>query len=103
MKLRVEKLQELIKQELSQIILTELKDPRLGFITVTGVELTGDLKYAKVYVSIMGTGDEIKSSLLGLKSGLGLMRREIGRRIRMRFVPEISFALDTSLNYSEHI
>lgn len=102
-KLRIEKLQELIKQEMSKMLLKELKDPRIGFVTVTDVEMTGDLREAKIYVSVMGGEEQIKSSLEGLNSALGFIRHEIGQRIRLRFTPEISFALDTSLDYSEHI
>ena len=101
--LRVEKLQELIKQETSKMLLTDIKDSRIGFVTVKGVEMTGDLREAKIYVSIMGNDEQIKSSLEGLNSALGFIRREIGRRIKIRFTPEISFALDKSLDYSEHI
>ena len=101
--LRIEKLQELIKQEMSKMLINDLKDPRIGFVTVTGVEMTGDLRAAKIFVSIMGGTDQVKSSLDGLNSALGFVRREIGQRVRLRFTPEISFALDTSLNYGEHI
>ena len=101
--LRVEKLQELIKQEMGKMLLTDLKDPRIGFVTVTDVEMTGDLREAKIYVSIMGGEEQVKSSLEGLQSALGFIRREIGQRIRLRFTPEISFALDTSLDYGDHI
>ena len=101
--LRIEKVQELMKQEISQIILQELKDPRIGFVTVTKVEMTGDLREAKIFVSIMGKDEALKDTLQGLKSSLGFIRREIGRRIRLRFTPEISFALDNSLAYSSHI
>ena len=101
--LRVEKLQELIKQEMGKMLLKDIKDSRIGFVTVTGVEMTGDLREAKIYVSIMGNDEQIKSSLEGLQSALGYIRREIGRRIKIRFTPEISFALDKSLDYSEHI
>ena len=102
-KVRVEKLQELIKQEVSDIIFNELKDPRIGFVTVTKVEMTGDLREAKIFVSIMGKDEALKDTLQGLKSSLGFIRREIGKRIRLRFTPEISFALDDSLAYSSHI
>ena len=102
-KLRIEKLQELIKQEMSKMLLKELKDPRIGFVTVTDVEMTGDLREAKIYVSIMGGEEQVKSSLEGLNSALGFVRREIGQRVRLRFTPEISFALDTSLDYGDHI
>ena len=101
--LRIEKLQELIKQEMSKMLLTELKDPRIGFVTVTDVEMTGDLREAKIYVSVMGGAEQVRSSLDGLNSALGFIRREIGQRVRLRFTPEISFALDTSLDYGEHI
>ena len=101
--LRVEKLQELIKQEVGKILLMDIKDSRIGFVTVTGVEMTGDLREAKIFVSIMGNDEQIKSSWEGLQSALGYIRREIGRRIKIRFTPEISFALDKSLDYSEHI
>ena len=101
--LRVEKLQELIKQEISKMLLNDLKDPRIGFVTVTHVTVTGDLRDAKVYVSIMGNDEQVKSSWEGLQSSLGFIRREIGHRIRLRFTPTIEFALDTSLDYSEHI
>ncbi len=101
--LRIEKIQELMKQEISQIILRELKDPRIGFVTVTQVEITGDLREAKVYVSIMGSEEQIKDTWKGLNSSLGFIRREIGQRIRLRVTPELSFQLDKSLDYSAHI
>ena len=101
--LRVEKLQELIKQEIGKMLLTDLKDPRIGFVTATHVTVTGDLREAKVYVSIMGNDEQVKESWAGLQSSLGFIRREIGKRIRLRFTPTIEFALDTSLDYSEHI
>lgn len=101
--LRIEKLQELIKQEVSKMLLYDIKDPRIGFVTVTEVEMTGDLREAKIYVSIMGNDEQIKNSMEGLQSALGFVRREIGKRIRLRFTPEISFAPDKSLDYSEHI
>ena len=102
-KLRIEKLQELIKQETGKMLLNDIKDPRIGFVTVTDVEMTGDLREAKIFVSIMGGDEQVKNSLEGLNSALGFIRREIGKRIRLRFTPEISFALDTSLDYGDHI
>ena len=101
--LRIEKLQELIKQEVSKMLLYDIKDPRIGFVTVTDVEMTGDLREAKIFVSIMGNDEQIKDTMEGLQSALGFVRREIGKRIRLRFTPEISFAPDKSLDYSEHI
>ena len=101
--LRIEKLQELIKQEVGKMLLYDIKDPRIGFVTVTDVEMTGDLREAKIFVSIMGNDEQIKDTMEGLQSALGFVRREIGKRIRLRFTPEISFAPDKSLDYSEHI
>ena len=101
--LRIEKIQELMKQEISQIILQELKDPRIGFVTVTQVEVTRDLSLAKVYVSIMGSEEQIAKSWKGLNSSLGFIRREVGHRIRLRVTPELKFVLDKSLDYSDHI
>ncbi len=101
--LRVEKVQELMKQEVSKMLLRDIKDPRIGFVTVTQVELTGDLREAKIYVSIMGSEQQIEDSWQGLQSALGFIRREIGKRIRLRFTPSIAFALDKSLDYSAHI
>ena len=102
-KVRVEKVQALMKQEVSDIIFNELKDPRIGFVTVTSVACREDLREAKIYVSVMGDEKKARDTLNGLNSSLGFVRREIGKRIRLRFTPEISFALDTSLNYSDHI
>lgn len=101
--LRVEKVQELMKQEISEIILREVKDPRIGFVTVTSVACTPDLREAKVYVSIMGSEEQVKSSWAGIMSSLGFIRREVGKRIRLRFTPELHFELDKSLDYSAHI
>jgi ribosome-binding factor A len=101
--LRVEKVQEFIKQEISKIILTELKDPRVGFATITQVEATGDLRSAKIYVSLMGSDEQKSDTWKGLQSSLGYMRSEIGKRIRMRITPELSLHIDESLDYSAHI
>ena len=72
-------------------------------MTVTSVACTEDLREAKIYVSVMGDEKKARDTLNGLNSSLGFVRREIGKRIRLRFTPGISFALDTSLNYSDHI
>ena len=101
--LRIEKIQELMKQEISKIILRELKDPRIGFVTVTGVHITRDLSEATAYVSIMGNEKQVKDSWEGLQSSLGYIRREIGHRVRLRITPELKFEIDKSLDYSEQI
>lgn len=101
--LRIEKLQELIKQEVSRIILQKLKDPRIGFVTVTHVELTGDLRYAKVFLSILGKESEKQATWEALEHSLGFIRTEVGKQIHIRYTPEISFCRDDSALYSERI
>ncbi len=100
---RIEKIQEFIQQELSKIILTELKDPRIGFVTVTGVEATGDLRSAKVFVSLMGSEKEKQATWTGLQHSIGFLRTEVGRRLGIRYTPELTLHLDHSLDNSEHI
>lgn len=102
-RLRVEKLQEAIKQELSKILLQDIKDPRIKFVTVTGVELTDDISKAKVYVSLYGTEKDQEEAWQGLNKAVGYMRTEIAKRIRLRFAPVLIFAKDTSMEYSAHI
>ena len=100
---RVEKIQEFIQQELSKIILNGLKDPRVGFVTVTGVEVTGDLRSAKVFVSLMGSEQQKKDTWDGLQHSLGFLRTEVGRRLGIRHTPELSLQRDNSLDNSDHI
>ena len=80
--LRVRKMQEFIKQEVGNMLLRELKDPRLGFVTVTGVKLTGDLREATVYVSLFGQEEERKESLMVLNKSKGFIRKELGTRLK---------------------
>lgn len=101
--LRIEKVQEFIKQEISQIILTELKDPRVGFVTVTRVEVTGDLRHAKVFISLMGSSEQKEATLQGLQRALGFMRAEVGKRLRLKMIPELALAVDESLDHSVRI
>ena len=101
---RTRRVAEQIKKDVSQIIRTELKDPRIAGITsVTGVEVTKDLRYASIYVSIYGDNEERETTLKILESASGFVRTEISRRIRLRYVPELSFHLDNSIEYGNHI
>lgn len=97
------KVEELIKRELSQMILSEVKDPRVGFVTVTGVKMTPDLREGRVYISVMGDEKKAKDSMAGLKSAMPFFKRELGKRVRLRYMPVLSFELDKSIDYSEHI
>ena len=101
--LRMEKVQELMKQEISKILLQDVKDPRIGFVTVTDVHCSPDLRNARVFVSLMGSEEQMKDCWKGLKSCSGYIRRELGSRVRLRYTPELTFALDTSLAYSAQI
>jgi ribosome-binding factor A len=96
---RQEKLAQAIKKEISGIIQEELKDPRLGFMTITAVELTPDYKYANVFFSVLGQEQDYKKAKDALNSASGFIRRLIAQRIRFRFVPEIVFKEDRSCEY----
>jgi ribosome-binding factor A len=100
---RKEKVQDAIQKEVSSIIQNELKDPRLGFVTITAVEMTQDLRYAKIFYSVLGKDEEHKKSQKALDSALGFIRRLIAERIQLRFVPEIVFKEDKSSEYSVRI
>jgi len=102
-RIRASKVGEQIKKELSLILQNEFKDPRLGFITVTGVDVTNDLSQATVYLSVLGSEEQKSESLGALARGKGFLRSEIGRRIRLYRVPELLFKLDTSVEYGSRI
>ncbi len=94
---REDQLSGAITRELSDLIRTRMKDPRIGFASITGVELSHDLRYAKVYVSVMGSPEEQRETMRGLDSANGFLRRELAQRLTIRYVPEISFRLDESI------
>src|SRR5258707_9359271 len=100
---RQEKLGELIAAEISELIRTRLKDPRVGFASITHVEVSGDLRHAKVSVSVMGTAEEKAASMKGLKNATGYLRHELAGRIVLRYMPEITFKLDTSIEEGARI
>jgi len=100
---RPQRLSSQIREELSLILLREVRDPGIGFITVTDVELTADLRLAKVYVSVMGSEEERARALSGLERAGGFIRHKLGERLTVRFIPELSFRLDQSLDYGERI
>ena len=97
---RVEKVAEAIKQEISNIIHDELRDPRLGFITVMQVEVTKDLQIAKVFFSVLGSPEQKEKACRGIESSAKFIRRLIGSRLKLRFTPELIFRLDESVDYS---
>jgi ribosome-binding factor A len=102
-KIRVGRVNEQIKKELSQIIHIEMKDPRIQFLTVTAVEITNDLSMAKVFLSILGSDEQKQSTLIALAKGKGYIRTELAKRIRLRTTPELHFLLDSSIDYGQRI
>lgn len=100
---RASRLGETLKEEISQMIREDLKDPRIGFVTVTSVEVADDLGHAKVFISVLGDEQTSKDSMEALKRASGYVRSEIGKRIRLRHVPEIVFKYDSSIQHGAHI
>lgn len=90
-----------MKREISTIIMREVKDPRVGFVSVHSVSLTNDLKSAHVYISVMGDEEQKKKSLEGLQKASGFIRGQVGDAIKIRYTPEIIFKLDNS--YEERL
>ena len=95
---RTDRVGVLIQRELSDIIQRELKDPRVGFCTIAQVEVSADLKYADVKVSVVGDKKQKQNSIMGLKSAAGFLRREVVQRIGLRHAPELRFELDDSVD-----
>jgi ribosome-binding factor A len=95
---RSERVGDLIREEVADLIMYKLKDPRIGFVTVTGVEMTADLKLARVFVSIMRE-EERELTLEILNSSKNFIRSNLSKRLRMKFIPAIEFRLDTSVEY----
>jgi ribosome-binding factor A len=100
---RSERLAEEIREEVARIIGGGLNDPRIGFVTVTRAELTADLRQVKVYVGVLGDAAQREKTLAGLKQAAGFVRRELGRRIRVRHTPELTFQYDSGLDATDRV
>jgi ribosome-binding factor A len=100
---RPERLAEEIREEVARMIVSELKDPRLGFVTVVRVEVAHDLRYARVHVGVLGNEAEREKSLTALRSAAGFVRRELGRRLRIHHTPEIDFRYDKGLDATDRV
>lgn len=96
---RQDRVGALIQRELSEIIHRVVKDPRIAFCTITHVEVSSDLKYVDVNVSVIGDIEDKEDTLVGLKSASGFIRREISRRLALRYSPELRFSLDDSVDH----
>ena len=100
---RLRRINEAMREVLSGAITSELKDPRVGFVTVTAVEVTRDLRHAKVYVSVLGSESQRASTFEGLNGVAAHLRGRIGRALRLRAAPEIEFRNDESIAHAAHI
>jgi ribosome-binding factor A len=100
---RVERLAEQIHEDVAEMVEGELKDPRIGLATVTRVELSPDLRHARVLVSVLGDEEAKSQTLEGLSSAAGYVRRELGRRLGLRHTPEVLFVLDRGLEEQEKV
>ncbi|HEB76092.1 MAG TPA: 30S ribosome-binding factor RbfA [Nitrospirae bacterium] len=99
---RSKRIGDLLREEIADIVMRRVKDPRLGFLTVTSVEVTDDLKIARVYVSVLNK-DETRLTLDILTSAKGFIRSELRRRVRMKVIPELEFHEDESIEYGARI
>ncbi|HYE83888.1 MAG TPA: 30S ribosome-binding factor RbfA [Clostridia bacterium] len=101
---RIDRISEEVKRVVSDIIRNELNDPRISTLTsVVSADVTPDLRYAKVFISVLGNDDEKQSTLKGLNSAAGFIRRELGKNIELRYSPEVMFELDLSIEHGAHI
>ena len=100
---RIDRLGHLLQMELSQTVLTKLKDPRLGFVTITHVQITPDLKSAIVSYSVLGDAKAKDDSKIALTNAKGFLQKEVGRHLKLRYTPKLAFRLDESLDHGFEI
>ena len=101
--LRKDRVGDLIKREIAHIIQCELKDPGVGFVTITAAKVSVDLKHARIFYTVLGDEDCKRKSSSALKRASGFIQREMGKRLKLRYTPEISFQFDQSVEYGAHI
>jgi ribosome-binding factor A len=102
-RIRLRRIQEAYKEELSELIQRQLKDPRIGFVSITEVNVTNDFRQAKVYVSVLGDEEAKKKTMAGLERARNYLRLEMGKRVRLRYTPELFFVLDESIEKGIHL
>lgn len=100
---RAERVSQLIQKELGNLLIKDLMDPRVGFVTVTEVRASDDLRSARVFVSVYGSDEERQASIEGLRDAAGYLRTQLGRRIHLRYTPNLTFALDTTLDEADRL
>ena len=100
---RATRVADLLKEEISQMLCKEVQDPHIGFITITDVEVSRDLKHAQIFYTILGDEQQAEESADALSRVSSFIKKQLGRRLRLRYIPEISFRYDHSLAYGEKI
>jgi ribosome-binding factor A len=100
---RVERVADEILHAVAALLQREIKDPRIGMVTLTGIKLSPDLRHARIFFSVIGDGEQRARSLLGLQSATGFVRGQLGRRLRLRVTPEITFVFDPSIEQAERV
>lgn len=100
---RLDRVNQLIKEEVSAVLQRELKDPRLGFVTVTDVRVTGDTQNATIFYTVLGEGEDLASSAAALESAKGVLRAEVGKQLGMRHVPTLEFIHDALPENARHL
>jgi ribosome-binding factor A len=102
---RADRVADLLRREIAELLLRRVKDPRVERVTVTGIEVTDDLQHAKVFFCLMGsaTEEEKGSAALGLNNAKGFMRQELGKRLHLRYLPQLTFHYDGSFEYGDKI
>lgn len=100
---RADRVGDQIRAEVSDILLKKIRDPRVGFASLTRVELSDDLKHAKVFVSVLGDAESKKETIKGLRSASHFIKGELGKRLKLRYIPDLFFILDESIEKGAHI
>ena len=100
---RADRVADLLKEEISQMLCKEVKDPHIGFITITDVEVSKDLQLAKVFYTILGDEQQLSKSSEALERVSSFLKRQLGKRLRLRYIPDILFKYDHSLDYGSKI
>ena len=100
---RIARLRELFKEETSAILQRNMRDPRIGFVSVTDVELSPDLRHARIFVSVYGDAEAKARTMEGLRSAEGFVRTELAHRIRLRYTPEVTFRIDESIEQGDRV
>jgi len=100
---RSDRVADSIRKEISEMLVKTIKDPRIGFITLTRVTVSEDCRLAKVYYSVVGTPEQKRQSMEGMNSAKGYIRRELGHRMKLKYTPELVFQFDPSIEYAIHM